>query len=46
MNYASTNADQFAASWIENLDSHDLDRIVALYSDVVVSSPLVLPCAS
>jgi len=27
-------------------NSHDLDRIVALYSDVVVSSPLVLPCAS
>jgi hypothetical protein len=35
-------ASEFAASWAEAWNSHDLDRIVAHYSeDVVFSSPLV-----
>ena len=36
------NAIQFAEEWIEAWNHHDLDRIVAHYSDdVIFSSPLV-----
>ena len=42
MNYTLTKATEFAASWVEAWNSHDLDRIAAHYSqDVVFSSPLV-----
>jgi ketosteroid isomerase-like protein len=42
MKYTLANAAEFAASWIETWNSHNLDRILAHYSDdVVFSSPLV-----
>ena len=42
MKSAWAKANEFAASWIEAWNSHDLDRIAALYSeDAVLSSPFV-----
>src|SRR5271166_1686647 len=42
MTYTVAKASEFAASWIEAWNSHDLDRILALYSeDAVYSSSLV-----
>lgn len=36
------NANQFAKEWIEAWNDHDLDRIVAHYSDdIIFSSPFV-----
>jgi ketosteroid isomerase-like protein len=42
MTYTSAKASEFAASWIEAWNSHDLDRILAHYSEnVLFSSPFV-----
>ena len=42
MKFALTRASEFAASWIEAWNSHDLDRIAAFYSEnALLSSPFV-----